>query len=219
VIHTEPRSDTPSFRLGDLVNKIRVPSIAPDLPPRRAPFIAFVGAKQSGKDTAANFLVSKLGYTRLAFADRLKELLYEANPMVTKSGYRLRGIVDQVGWDDAKESYPEVRQALQRVGLACRIHIGDTVWVDIVAEQVRDLRAEGKAVVLTDVRFPNEVEMVRELGGALVRVIRHGQELGTDDHISETALADVPVDDELWNPGKMDAYTWAITDMHGRHAW
>ena len=35
--------------------------------------IGFTGVKQSGKDTAASFLVDELGFERHGFADKLKE--------------------------------------------------------------------------------------------------------------------------------------------------
>ena len=51
--------------------------------------IGLTGYAQSGKDTLANILVENYGYTRVAFADKIREFLYEVNPMVgcSPSGY------------------------------------------------------------------------------------------------------------------------------------
>jgi dephospho-CoA kinase len=44
--------------------------------------IGLIGYAQSGKDTVANMLVDKFDFERRAFADRIREILYEMNPMV-----------------------------------------------------------------------------------------------------------------------------------------
>ncbi len=43
--------------------------------------IGLTGYAQSGKDTVANILVERYGFTRVAFADKIREFLYETNPM------------------------------------------------------------------------------------------------------------------------------------------
>ncbi len=43
--------------------------------------------------------------------------------------------------------------------------------------------------IITDVRFPNEVEAIKKVGGIIIRVNRRGM-LDTDKHESETALDD-----------------------------
>ena len=66
--------------------------------------IGLVGYSQSGKDTVADILVKNYGYTRVAFADKIREFLYGLNPMVACSptGY-LQDLVNLVGWDAAKQ--------------------------------------------------------------------------------------------------------------------
>lgn len=159
--------------------------------------LGIMGKKQSGKDTFAARLVSEHGYTRLAFADALKESLLELDPIVDATVdtstygdeqvvlYRLSDAVSEFGWDQVKEDFPEVRSLLQRHGVAMRNHVGEDVWVDAVARKIR--RISGP-VVVTDVRFPNEADLIEEtFGGVLARIVRPGL-VSTDTHISETAL-------------------------------
>jgi len=46
----------------------------------------------------------------------------------------------------------------------------------------------GRNYVITDVRFKNEVAKIEEMGGKVVRVIRHGYDNGLPPHQSETDL-------------------------------
>ena len=61
--------------------------------------IGLSGYAQSGKDTVAEILVEEYGYTRVAFADIIKQAVYLLDPIVNVSGMRLRYFVDQIGWD------------------------------------------------------------------------------------------------------------------------
>ena len=54
--------------------------------------IGLTGYAQSGKDSVADILVKNYGYTRIAFADPIRKLLYETNPAVKDGDYRLQGV-------------------------------------------------------------------------------------------------------------------------------
>lgn len=170
--------------------------------------VGIMGAKRSGKDTLAGFLVEDHGYTRFAFADVLKAFCLSANPIIS-TGWRLADVVAASGWEDAK-TLPEVRRFLQEAGLAAREHLGENVWVDRVMQSAHWVPGP---VVITDVRFPNEVVAVRESRGLLVRVNRPG--LTQDDsHVSESLAWDPRVvpDVTVANAGSLDA-------LRGDAAW
>jgi hypothetical protein len=147
------------------------------------PLIGLTGRKRSGKDTFAARLVEAHGYTRLAFADALKEAALALDPIVV--GFheiRLSHILARDGgWEHAKE-LPEVRRTLQRFGVGIR-ELDPGFWLRVVADRAR---ATLGPVVITDVRFPNEADWVEAMGN-LVRIRRPGL-VSTDNHISETAL-------------------------------
>ena len=67
-------------------------------------------------------------------------------------------------------------------------------------------------LIITDVRFPNEAELVRELDGVLIRVER---DTGLDDtHDSETALDDYDhFDFRLKNDGSLDDLETAVVEI------
>ena len=49
--------------------------------------IGLTGYAGSGKDTLANILVEEYGFTRIAFADKTKEFLYDLNPGIGFTGH------------------------------------------------------------------------------------------------------------------------------------
>lgn len=146
---------------------------------------------QVGKDTAAEGLVRDLRFTRVGFADSLKELALELDPIVSGSlgaqnvnvGHgKLAHAVAGLGWEEAKNVYPEVRGILQRLGVGARTVFGDDFWIN----QVLDGLDDTKNYVVSDVRFRNEAEAIADMGGRLIRVDRPGR--AGQGHQSETEL-------------------------------
>ena len=126
--------------------------------------IGITGRARSGKDSFAQGLVDE-GWSRLAFADPLKEVtaLVANEPVALYHD------------DRSKEcTCPSLgvtrRVALQNVGKAMRAAVGPTVWVDRVLRQWRD---GGKhRCVITDVRYDNEAEAILAEGGTIILIDR-----------------------------------------------
>lgn len=174
--------------------------------------IGLTGYAQSGKDTAARGLIESRGFTRLAFADLLKKTAYDIDPYVeTTPGCfeRLSDLVDRLGLERAK-SYDDVRRLYQRLGTeGGRNNLGTDVWVDPV---MRTAMASPSPVVITDVRFPNEVAAVKAAGGLVVRVERPG--VGAiNAHASDAGIASLIVDMELVNSSTVEQLHAKIIDL------
>ncbi|QAY17739.1 deoxynucleoside monophosphate kinase [Streptomyces phage Asten] len=155
--------------------------------------VGLSGYARSGKNEAANALVNG-GWRQAAFADKLRDFLYAVNPKIKTwpdtPPYELRRVIDTWGWEQAKDRFPEVRELLQRTGTeAGREILGENVWVNAL---FGGFDRENDALVVTDVRFPNEADAIRERGGTLIRVERPGvlPKRASDGtvHRSETAL-------------------------------
>lgn len=172
--------------------------------------VGLSGYAQSGKDTAARFLIDERGYQRLAFADALREALYVLNPFIADADRHLVDLVDDVGWDVAKTGYAEVRELLQRMGTEVgRNLIGENTWVDAVMNKTED----GGRYVITDVRFPNEASAIKRMGGRLWRIERPG--VGpANNHASEHALADYPFDVVIDNAGPLESLRDSVLFNH-----
>ena len=158
--------------------------------------IGLSGYARSGKDEVAKILVEEYGYTRAAFADKIREFLYETNPQI--GGNRLQHLIDTYGWEVAK-SQPEVRHLLQSIGVGARKLLGDDIWIYQV---LKDLHPSDK-VVISDVRFKNEAECIESRGGELWRVKRTGVE-AVNSHVSEHDMDGYPVDKILKNEGTLE---------------
>ncbi|WP_371671253.1 hypothetical protein OG985_28705 [Streptomyces sp. NBC_00289] len=170
-----------------------------------APLIGFAGKARSGKDAAAQALLDA-GWTRRAFADNVRAMLYAMNPVLDDSSYRdgftsLKYEVDTYGWEEVKEVFPEVRVYLQRLGTeGGRDNLGEDVWVDAL---FRDFESWGPTVI-TDVRFPNEADAIRARGGLVVAIERPDlTTVGEPGHVSENALAGYLFDDVIRNDGSL----------------
>lgn len=154
--------------------------------------IGLVGYAQSGKDTVADILINKHGFVRKAFADKIKEFVYEFDDP------RLKIMIDHQGWNYAKK-IPHVRNLLQSVGVAARNVFGEDFWVDMTMKEVDKY----SKYVFTDVRFKNEALTIKLMGGEIWRIERPG--IGpVNNHISELELKDYEADRVLVNGGSLD---------------
>lgn len=158
--------------------------------------LGLTGYAGVGKDEAAKALVAD-GWTRVAFADAVREGLLALNPgfMCGNEYWTVQEAVGLDGfrsWDRAKQQLAPLRELLQQYGTeAGRMIHGDDCWVRIAQ---RKIDAAPGNVVLTDVRFPNEVAIC----DAVVRIERPG--VGpVNSHVSD--CQQFPVDAVIENSG------------------
>lgn len=175
---------------------------------RLADNIALIGRARSGKDSIAARLVGAHGYTRVAFADPLKDAALRLDPIVTYEraggGYLptyLSRAVSWHGWEYAKDRFPEVRRTLQNLGQSIR-DVHPNFWVNLAMDTVDSIAGP---VVVTDCRYRNEVEALKARRFRIVRVVRppHGGELTGHQHVSETELDDFRQDATAYNSGTL----------------
>jgi hypothetical protein len=176
--------------------------------------IGLSGYAQSGKDTIAEILVTE-GFTRIAFADIMREALLALNPYAGK--YRLQEYVSVNTWDVAKVSMPEVRRLLQYFGTDVgRELFGEDFWIQQLKRRY-DLYDPTKNWVISDCRFLNEAEEVKLLGGVMWRVLRPGNS-PVNDHVSDQGLGYYKFDHVFNNDSSlsvlMDSVKAALKDLN-----
>lgn len=138
--------------------------------------IAICGPSGAGKDTLANILVEKWGYTKLSFASALKDVvatifgwsrgLLEGD---TEESREWREQPDE--WWAQRLNIPNLtpRYALQYVGTDLfRDKFHKDLWMMCLE---RKLEQHDK-VVISDCRFLNEVEMLKKHGAKIVKIFR-----------------------------------------------
>lgn len=183
--------------------------------------IGLTGRKRSGKSTAARYLVENHGFTELSFAAPLKKMALDIDPLVevvdpdSRRGYtlcealpqvrevmtycgdvHLAPLVDAIGWEQAKDQFPEVRRFLQRLGTdGVRNNLGDRIWVNLVEDQIDELwtndfknNRPNRPIVIADVRFENEADLICREGGIVIEVVRPGIPAAADTHASEAGV-------------------------------
>jgi hypothetical protein len=165
--------------------------------------IGLSGYAGSGKDEIAKILVEDFGYKRIAFADPIRELLYEMDPPVEVGGeidatVGLQNFVDVYGWDTAKR-HLLVRSMLQNLGVGARKVFGDSFWV---YQALSDVAPQDK-IVVSDVRFKNEAEFIQTFNGKIWRVNRPGVN-PVNNHASEVELNGLVCDTTITNEGTLE---------------
>jgi hypothetical protein len=167
--------------------------------------IGLSGYSGSGKDEVAKILVDKYGFSKVAFADIIKKMLYQVNPLI-KGEIRLQELVDKDGWDITKKD-PEVRRLLQALGLSGRELFHEGLWI---LQVMQPLHAD-MDVVITDVRFKNEASMIKRMWNAQIwRVTRPGVE-AVNDHISEHDLDDWSFDGHVDNSSDLEGLALGVS--------
>lgn len=139
--------------------------------------IGFVGFISSGKDTAADYLVNTHGYRRDSFANTLKDAISQIfgwdRTLLEGRTSEARAWREQVdSWWAERLTMPHLtpRWVLQHFGTeVCRIGFHDDIWI---ASLENKLRRTGDNIVISDVRFPNEIEAIHNAGGQVIRIKR-----------------------------------------------
>ena len=151
--------------------------------------IGISGLIGSGKGTIATQLTEQCGFRKDSFASSLKDacaaLFCWPRDMLegeTKASRLWREEIDV--WWTKKLNIPNFspRLALQLIGTdALRNNFNEDIW--FLTLENRIFKNPDQHVVISDVRFPNEIKFVQEQGGVMIRVIR-----GPEPIWYETAL-------------------------------
>jgi hypothetical protein len=165
--------------------------------------LAFGHQKRVGKDTAAGFAMTyirsnnKVRNARKAgFADQLKKVCHDI--------YGWAGLQSGPYYEEPGNGYLK-EVILPRLGKTPRqiwISFGNEVknaahpdtWLDFLLENVRC-----DFLVITDMRFPNEADRIKSLGGRVVKLVRptvqHTSDAADDPLLDYTRWDDIVVND------------------------
>lgn len=172
--------------------------------------IGVMGRKQSGKDTLAEHLVEEYGFVRYAFADPIK--------LACKAAF---GFTDEQCWGKEKEVVDPFwnitpRKVFQIFGTELfqfelpkhapeLADIGRTFWAYTFARWYEQhiVKDSNLRVVITDVRFPFEADLINRLGGTIVKVVRSSI-VSVDMHASEIEMDSIPYKYLIENYGTVD---------------
>jgi len=172
------------------------------------PIIGILGVAGSGKTLVSRHLVEHYGYTRTRFADPLKRML--------KFGLGLTD--DEVDGDAKMRPIADFggctpRHMMQTLGTEWgRRTVHPEIWINVWKREVQKITG---AIVVDDVRFPNEAALIKEMGGTLWRIYRPG--LNTMDHASERLQQQIAEDVLINNATSLPALFNSVDSLVARH--
>jgi len=204
--------------------------------------IGICGFIGSGKDTVADYLVNFHEFRRESFASTLKDAVAAVfgwdRTMLegrTKEAREWREQVDP--WWAERLAMPTLtpRWVLQYWGTeVCRKAFHDDIWIASLENKIRNSK---DSVVISDCRFPNEIQAIKDAAGTIVWVQRgqlpdwydvavdanKGSNIALNElkmrkiHASETAWVGTKFDAILDNNGSIDdlykqAQTLVVSD-------
>lgn len=174
---------------------------------------------QSGKSTVASWLVRQHGFERVAFASTLKDM---ARVFLSVYAQHPADVDRMLDGDLKEQEVPGLghspRWVMQTLGTEWgRRSLHPEVWVNVAMAKAKKLMAEGKSVVIDDVRFPNEYRAVAELGSTWM-IMRRGSQTDTPKHPSEGQLDWVGYDYVIFNnDSKSDLYRYIEEGLRLTH--
>jgi len=152
--------------------------------------IAFSGRKQSGKTICSEFLKGLLlsnGYSDVEiynFADPLKEdicmnMFGLSYVQCYGEDHNKNELVDAY-WEDKQLT---ARDLMQLIGTDLFRKLNNNIWVNALINKIK--KSKLQVVIVSDCRFPNEIEAIKNNGGIVFRLNRNPHK---SEHISESIL-------------------------------
>jgi hypothetical protein len=171
--------------------------------------VGITGLMGSGKGTVSDILVENYNFTKISFADSLKDAV---SVMFGWSRDLLEGDTVEsrvwreqpdLFWSREMERTITPRIVLQLIGTdALRNNFFDGIWTSIVKKQI--LENTNSNWVIPDVRFTNEIKMIKDLGGQLWR-IKRGDDPDWFEIYRKTGIEPLDVHPSEWR--------WALTEF------
>lgn len=120
--------------------------------------VALYGGIAAGKDFVTDYLVTRYGFTRYAFADNVKSIAEYWFPEIYGDGSK------------------KPRELLQAVGTKFR-EIDENVWIKALLDDIERKNKQrikegfySENIVITDCRMPNEYQKLKENGYIFVKI-------------------------------------------------
>jgi hypothetical protein len=170
--------------------------------------VGLSGKFGAGKDTAATLLqesMPEMNWKRISFAHLVKATV------ATLTSTTMEANLSDEGKQTVPRGFSHTLGTLQqRVGMAMREHVDANVWVQAAFASVEP----GDNVLVTDVRFPNELAEIQQVWhGIVIRLegrAPRAEERRDPNHPSETALDGAKFDVVIQNTGTLEELREAL---------
>lgn len=187
--------------------------------------IGLGGYLRSGKDTVADYLVAKHGYTKMGMSDALLDVYLTLDPIVPATSEHGAEIATRTHtslppyvhakelFDAVEQDYTEfktnseVRRSLQVLGTEIgRNMIDPNLWVNIMSRKIAAALERGEKVAVTGIRFPNELDLIAHQWKGATAWVHRGPTEGTRPtvHASENSVSVTDFNYLLVNNGTLE---------------
>jgi len=175
------------------------------------------GLKYSGKSTLAEHLMSVHGFVRVKMADPLKNMV---RSLLRDAGIPEDQIERHVEGDLKEEPIAELggtssRRLMMTLGDEWRNMHTHLLWANIAAAKTASLLEEGQRVVVDDIRYPFELEVMSRFFPQTLVVTRgslHFEPYGEDRHPGERPMPVNGFDNHIANDYETKEDVWAALD-------
>lgn len=175
--------------------------------------IGLCGNAGTGKDTAVQYMldegtVDSLGKPtyKMAFADPIREIAAIFGFTKEQMSDRTLKETDDPFWGFSPRTF------MQKVGTEMfRNNLREDIWIQLLIRRIQEKIAWNEKngfhkgiYFITDVRFPNEAQAIKDLGGYIVKIHRDGysktgENLHPSEKFVEQIAADLVVDNKSAN--------------------
>lgn len=179
------------------------------------PLIGLAGQAGTGKDTVGNHLCQIHGFVSFALADPIRAGL---RAMLGLSQ-------EELSRRDLKEHPIEwlgrsPRELAQTLGTEWgRELVNPEIWLRVAQRTIENINAthlfRPRGIVVTDIRFENEAEWLREQGGTVWHIRREqaGIAGATSKHVSEQCIPIIEGDAVIENDGTLVKLFTRVTEL------
>lgn len=166
--------------------------------------IGLAGRAGTGKSTIARLLCEQHAFVEVALADPIKRAL-AAMLDLPRAFFEDRDTKEfPIQW--LRNTTP--RRLMQTLGTGWgRQMIADDLWLILARRRIAHLTEQAdrlhiSGIVISDLRFDNEADLVRQMGGTVWHIVRPAPPVQA--HSSEAGIAAQPGDRTLDNTGPLD---------------
>lgn len=185
--------------------------------------IGLTGPMGCGKTTVATHLIREHGFTEYSFASPLKDMLCAMLGITEIRLEELKRSELPILPERNGEPFPTMRRALQTIGTEWgRQQIHSELWLALAEQRIAAMSnwLSMDRIVISDVRFENEADFIRQKGGVVIHIQPENRTHNT--HASESGVCIGSADFALPNIGTL-AQLYRNTDallavIHGHAA-
>jgi dephospho-CoA kinase len=177
--------------------------------------ICIIGNIGTGKTTLANILKEN-DYEEITFAGPVKEIGlifgFEKHELYGTQEDKLKQ--NEYWGVSGREFMQKFATDIMRNELPKHINMNmnnDTIWVRLCEKKIINLLKNNKKIIVSDGRFPDEINMIKKLGGKIIKIKRDNPYEIT--HESETYISKLNADIIIDNNGTIEELKKQIINL------